>query len=114
MMNSPQEFYKWLFERIHDGGKSALSEVVAIARDERDLELKGPAMGALICWKQAGIEAIVDVARSNPTSKNLSSAYKLLSATAAGGNINPTLLFIHNDELAALINDVISGETLKQ
>lgn len=114
MMNSPQEFYKWLIERVRDGGKPALNEVATVARDEGDLELKGPAMGALVCWKQAGIEAIVEVAKSNPTSKNLSNAYKLLSATAAGGKIEPTLLFIHHGELVALISDVISDGSLKQ
>jgi hypothetical protein len=73
---TPHQFYGWLLQRVHDGGRNALTEVSALAR--RELTIKGPAMAAMLCWKEAGIEEIVEIAKANPTSKTLSSAYKLL------------------------------------
>jgi hypothetical protein len=90
-MHSAQEFYTWLLSKVHDRGRNALAEVALFARDEHELDMKGPAIAAMLCWKEAGIESIVEISRTRPTSKNLSSAYKLLSATAAGGKINLTL-----------------------
>jgi hypothetical protein len=112
-MNTPKEFYAWLLPRVRDGGTNALNEIAALARDEREVMIKGPAMAALLCWKEIGIEKIVEIAQASPTSKNLSAAYKLLSATAAGGEINLTLLFLDNHELAALINDAVTGGSLR-
>jgi hypothetical protein len=114
VMDTPQQFYGWLLPRVRDGGRNALTEIADLARDERELFIKGPAMAAMLCWKKDGIEKIVEIAQANPTSKNLSSAYKLLSATAAGGEINLTLLFLHNDELSTLINDAVADGSLRQ
>ncbi len=113
-MDTPQKFYEWLLSRVCDGGRSALAEIAALARDEREVMIKGPAMAAMLCWKEVGIEKIVEIAQANPTSKTLSAAYKLLSATAAGGKINLTLLFLDNDELATLINDAVADGSLRQ
>jgi hypothetical protein len=113
-MDTPQQFYGWLLTRVRDGGRNALAEVAALARDEREVLIKGPAMAAMLCWREAGIEKIVEIAQANPSSKTLSSAYKLLSATAAGGEINLTLLFLDNDELATLISDALANGTLRQ
>jgi hypothetical protein len=71
-------------------------------------------MAAMLCWKEAGCEAIVRTATSNPTSKNVSSAYKLLAMVAAGGSIDPRLHFIQSDDLTASINAVIGDGRLRQ
>jgi hypothetical protein len=113
-MDTHQQLYGWLLARVRDGGRNALAEIAALAKDEREVLIKGPAMAAMLCWKEGGIEKIVEIAQANPTSKTLSSAYKLLSATAAGGEINLTLLFLHNDELAALISDAVANGNLRQ
>jgi hypothetical protein len=108
------EFYGWLLQKIHDGGNRTLSELATFARDEGDVWIKGPAMAALLCWKEAGIEAIVEASKTRPTSKNLSSAYKLLAATAAGGKFDPTLAFIHNDRLVAILSAATSDGSLRK
>lgn len=113
-MDTPKKFYGWLMARVRDGGNKALGEVASLARDEREVFIKGPAMAAMLCWRQAGIQAVVEISRANPTSKTLSSAYKLLSAAAAGGPIQPTLLFIDHPELTALVNDVMQDAHVKQ
>ena len=113
-MDTLEKFYDWLLSQVRDGGLNALTEVAALARDERELELKGPAMAALLCWKVVGIQKIVEISLANPTSKTLSGAYKLLSATAAGGDINFTLLFLHNDELGKLINAAVADGSLRK
>lgn len=112
-MNTPQEFYGWLNGRVKDGGLLALEEISTFARDETELLMKGPAMAALLCWKESGCEAIVKIGVAVPTSKNLSSAYKLLAAAAVGGPIKPTLLFIHDDELTELINGAVENGQLR-
>lgn len=113
-MQTLQEFYAWTMSRVRDGGAGALKELSDLARDERELEIKGPAMAAMLCWKEAGCEAIVRTAISNPTSKNVSSAYKLLSLVAAGGAMDPRLHFIQSDELTASINEVVGDGRLRQ
>jgi hypothetical protein len=71
-------------------------------------------MAAMLCWKEKGCETIVTTALARTTSKNLSSAYKLLSAAAAGGPIPPTLHFIHSDELTAAVNAAVANGRLRQ
>jgi hypothetical protein len=58
--------------RVRNGGINALVEVAALARDERDLEIKGPSMAAMLCWKKGGIEKIVEIAQANSLSQALS------------------------------------------
>jgi hypothetical protein len=113
-MKTAHEFYGWLMSRVLDGGEGALRELSCFAGNERELLMKGPAMAAMLCWKERGCETIVTAALANPTSKNLSSAYKLLSAAAAGGPIEPTLLFIHSDELTAAVNAAVANGQLRQ
>jgi hypothetical protein len=112
-MQSPTEFYRWLMSRVRDGGSTALKELADLARDEGELFLKGPAMAAMLCWNERGCEAIVMTALANPTSKNVSSAYKLLSIAAVGGPFDPLLGFVHSDELTAAVNSSLAGGRLR-
>jgi hypothetical protein len=111
---TPQQFYYWLMSRVHDGGSTALRELSEFARDEREVLMKGPAVAAMLCWKEKGCEMMVTNALTVPTSKNISAAYKVLSAAAVGGPIEPTINFIHNDELTTTINDAIAESRLRQ
>ena len=47
-------------------------------------ELKAPAAYCLLAWGQAGLDALVDNALKNPTSKNFSLAFQMLAGVAEG------------------------------
>jgi hypothetical protein len=113
-MRNPTEFYTWLMSRVGDGGSDALKELSEFARDEGELLLKGPAMAAMLCWNEKGCEAIAATAIANPSSKNVSGAYKLLSVAAAGGPLIPPLSFVDSEELTAAVNASIVGGRLRQ
>jgi hypothetical protein len=54
-----------------------------------NFELKAPAASALVFWGETGIQALVDGAYADPTSKNISLCMQLLSSIAAGSALPP-------------------------
>lgn len=112
-MQTRSEFYAWLMDRVNDRGGRSLNELSSFVRDERELLLKAPAMAAMLVWGEIGCEAIVQTALANPTSKNVSGAYKCLCAAADGNAFAPALMFIDHDPLIKAIDAVIAGRRLQ-
>lgn len=96
------------------GSVATLGSLTEFARDERDVLLKGPAIGALVCWGEVGLVAIKEIALEDRGTKGVSGALKILAAIATGGDIPPELLFIHDDELMHKINSTCRDGRLRK
>ena len=110
----PHELYAFLLGKVADGGTAAMEALALLARDERELLIKGPTIGALICWGEAGLSAISALALANPSSKNISQAYKALSVAASGAQLEPGLLFIADSHLTDRINAKLATGDLRE
>lgn len=91
-----------------------LSALVAVQRLYEDMyggftfnfELKAPAAFCLLCWGEAGIDALIEGLKRTPSSKNASLTLQILSAVAAG--TEPKFLFLPAD-LADLVRESIKA-----
>lgn len=104
-MMEAKEFYEFLHGALKDRGATALNAVAKCAAENRELEIKGPCIAALVCWGEAGLESILDIALSDRTSKNISAAIKAYSALASGQTISRHSAFIIDETTVERINE---------
>ncbi len=60
-----------------------------------NFELKAPAACCLLCWGEAGIDALIEGVKRTPSSKNRSLAVQIICAVASG--TEPAFLFLAED-----------------
>lgn len=97
----PAELYRLLTDCVEAGTLEALAAVQLVAEDMHgditfNFELKAPSAWCLVAWGPSGLQALLEMTRRTPTSKNFSLAFQLLSTLAAGERpaemwLNPTL-----------------------
>jgi hypothetical protein len=109
----PVELYRFLLDCVNDQGASALRSVAEFARQNSDLELKSPAVAALVCWEDGGLREIKNIAMADTTSKNISAALKVLAAVASGARQFDRLMFLHDPRLMAAIEKTLAESDLK-
>ena len=90
----PIELPPLLAECVQAANSEGMLAVQLLARDMYggmtfNLELKDPAAYCLLAWRQNGIKALVDNAVEEPTSKNLSLAFRMLASVAGGHEPHP-------------------------
>ena len=73
-----------------------------------NFELKAPAACCLLCWGEAGIDALIEGLKRTPSSKNASLVMQIVSAVAAG--TEPSFLFVP-ENLAALIRGAVKDNS---
>lgn len=112
-MSFADQIYSFLKDAIADGGASALSDVADFASTNRDLEVKSPAVLAMVCWGERGLVKIKELALTDPTSKNTSAALKTLASVAGGEEIQGLLFFLHDEEFRAIVNRYLTDLELK-
>jgi len=112
-MFTVNSFYDWLLSRVRDGGSAALAELSKFAITEKDIEMKGPVVSAMLCWGVQGCEAILRVAQRGDSTGSVSSACRALSAAAAGCNVPDGFNFVRDAELLHAINAAITGGNLR-
>jgi hypothetical protein len=103
----PRKLHMLLNECVADGTVEGLACVRRLYESSYggvtfNFELKAPAAATLVFWGKAGIQALVDSARADPTSKNMSLCVQLLSSIAAGSAL-PPLSFVRDAKLAQTI-----------
>ena len=86
---NPEELTQLLVDCVATGNSEGLVAVQLLARaryggDSLSLLLKAPAAYCLLAWRQDGIKALVENALEEPTFRNYSLAFDLLSVTTAG------------------------------
>lgn len=96
---------------VSDGGLEAMMCVSRLYEDMYggftfNMEVKGPSATTLLRWGAAGLDALFQAARRNPSSKNLSLALHILSMAAAGDT--SSRFFRLDPELDAIIDDAIA------
>ena len=106
-------FYKFLKNSIADGGNNAICAIENCVLNNSDVEIKSPAMIALICWGERGLATIKNIALSDPTSKNISVALKAFAVLAAGEKIQSLMFFILDENLTQIINENLLGSKLR-
>ena len=109
----PVELYQFLLDCVADRGASALRAVADFARENRDLELKWPAMAALVCWGDTGLREIKNIAVNDATSKNVSAALRVLATEASGSQLLGDRIFLHDVRLIAAIENTRSENNMK-
>lgn len=97
---------------VEDRGNSAL-ELVAALTEERDLEIKGPAIAALAAWGKDGLQRIVQICLEQDSSKTTSTSLKVLSAIASDTPLKDVMLFFLDRNLSVFISDTVSGLGLR-
>ncbi|WP_439616274.1 Shedu anti-phage system protein SduA domain-containing protein [Shinella sp.] len=108
---SHEELVELLKLCVSDGGFEAMMCVSRLYEDMYDgftfnMEIKGPSATALLRWGAAGLDALFQAARRNPSSKNLSLALHILAMAAAG---DPSSRFFRLDpDLDAMIDIAIT------
>jgi hypothetical protein len=102
VLNGSDDEHAILRDAVADGGPSALAATQLLAEDMYggitfNFELKAPAALALVAFGASGLEALVEMARRTPKSKNRTLCVSILAAVAAGRT--PRLLgFLGGDE----------------
>ena len=86
---NPRELYQLLTDCLEAGTLEALTAVQLLAEDMHgdimfNFELKAPAAWCLVAWGPPGLQALLEMTRRTPTSKNFSFAFQLFSTLAAG------------------------------
>jgi hypothetical protein len=99
-----------LLECVRTGGVEALAAVQRMYEDmygdiTYNMELKRLPAHTLICWGEAGLDALVEAARRTDTPKNRSLTLLVLSALAAGER--PLLIATETSELGSLIHQCL-------
>lgn len=73
-----------------------------------NLLMKSPAAHGLICWGEAGLDALIESAKRTPTTKNISLTLKILSGLAAGEIPIYLTVGIRDQKLVDLIEGCIN------
>ena len=107
-MGHPTELAPLLAQCVAAGNTQGMLAVQLLARDMYEGEtynalLKAPAMYCLLAWREAGLQALVENALNESTSKNFSLAFQLLASTA-NGHEPPSI--------AAFVSDSILRESV--
>lgn len=74
-----------------------------------NLLMKSPGAHSLICWGEAGLDALIESAKRTPTTKNISLTLKILSGLAAGEIPVYLTIGIRDQRLIDLIEACIKG-----
>ena len=99
----PTELTPLLAQCVASGNTQGMLAVQLLARDMYEGEtynvpLKAPAMYCLLAWREAGLQALVENALNESTSKNFSLAFQLLASTA-NGHEPPSIAAFVSDSL---------------
>lgn len=102
-----------LVDCVSDRSPEGLFAVQLLARDmyggeTYNLLLKAPAVYCLLAWGQAGMEAVAQNALKEPTSKNFSLAFQMLSSVAAAHEPKTIGLFVHDSHLRQSVLNTVS------
>jgi hypothetical protein len=103
----PEELYELILECINDATVEGLACVRRLYEDMYggitfNFELKAPAAACLVFWGEAGLQALVDGAKSSATSQNVSLCVQVL-ATVASGRAIPFISFLSDARIAEKI-----------
>ena len=109
---NPTDQLPLLLDCIAARNSEGLLAVKMLARDKYtgdslDLLLKAPAAYCLLAWGQAGLQALVENALEEPTSKNFSLAFQLLASTAEGHEPETKAYWTTNRQLRAAVSDAV-------
>jgi len=109
-----RELSPLLLKCIRTGGVDALAAVQRLYEDMYggmtfNTELKGPAAVALLCWRERGLDALVEAAQRTPTFKNQFLAVQVLSSLASAYLPELLLGLAGSDELLVAVRESFQG-----
>ena len=110
----PTELSQLLADCVAAGNSEGLLAVQLLARDMYggitfNWELKAPAAYCLLAWGQGGLKALVENALEEPTSKNFSLAFQLLSSIADGHEPQSTASFVSAFQLRQAVSSAVGN-----
>ena len=110
--SDPKELPRLLMDCVQSRDTEGMIAVQLLARDMygRDtfnLLLKAPAVYCLLAWGEDGLNAVAENALKEPTSKNFSLAFQLLSSTASGHEPKSIASFVSDSRLRQTISSAV-------
>ncbi len=114
----PEELWPLLTECVTAHSMEALVAVQLLARDMYggitfNFELKAPAAHCLPVWHDQGLDALVENALKEPTSKNFSLAFQILAAIASGEPPAAAALWIKDTSLFNTVSSATNASQLQ-